>query len=102
MFDQVVLELLKSVLKSVMKDSRQEILSTHLFKDQPLVIIMLARNIQMKFILKSGGRTEVFDEKLNWIHMDNEVGIIKFLLEMNYLGWVSIYCNLLTNNNILS
>ena len=40
----------------------------------------------MKFILKSGGRTEVFDEKLNWIHMDNEVGIIKFLLEMNYLG----------------
>ena len=63
MFDQVVLELLKSVLKSVMKDSRQEIQSTHLFKDLLLVIIMLARNIQMKFILKS---LEV-EQKAKWL-----------------------------------
>ena len=62
MFDQVVLELLKSVLKSVMKDSRQEIQSTHLFKDLLLVIIMLARNIQMKFILKS----LVVEQKVKW------------------------------------
>ena len=53
MFDQVVLELRKSVHKSAMKDSRQETLLKHLFKDLLLVIIMLAKNIQMKFILKS-------------------------------------------------
>ena len=63
MFDQVVLELLKSVLKSVMKDSRQEIQLTHLFKDLLLVIIMLVRNIQMKFILKS----LVVEQKVKWL-----------------------------------
>ena len=53
MFDQVVLEQLKSVLKSVTKDSRQETQSILLFKDPLLVIIMLVKNMPMKFTQKN-------------------------------------------------
>ena len=62
MFDQVVLEQLKSALKSVTKDSRQETQSILLFKDLLLVIIMLVRNMQTKFVQKS----PVVEQKVIW------------------------------------